>query len=250
MATIDGEDTLSEETLSILGHLNELRVRLTWAAGSLLVMTIVGFFVAEPFLNEILKPYGNQLQVLRPTEGIETFFLLAFTIGAILAMPMMVYQLWLFLSPGLTKSEKKYVYFFVPTTVLLFATGILFAWFILVPAAVSFLSNFQNDIFLVEWSGTEYISFILLMLFWLGVSFEMPVIAFFIGRFGIIQASALADQWRFAIVGIAILAAAITPSIDPITMLLTMAPLVVLYGLSIGTAWIGQRQFDRSMAIE
>lgn len=249
MTVVDNEPVL-EDSLSILGHLNELRIRLTWAAGSLLVMSIVGFFVAEPFLLFVLEPYGQELQVLRPTEGIETFFMVAFTIGAILSMPVIVHQLWLFISPGLTKSEKKYVYFFVPATISLFAIGIAFAWFVLVPAAVTFLSGFQTDIFLVEWSGKDYISFILLMLFWLGVSFEMPIIAYFIGRFGFIQASGLWSQWRFALVGIAILAAAITPSIDPITMMLTMAPLLVLYGISIGTTWIGQRQFERSMTVE
>lgn len=248
--TIIDNDPEIEDSLSILGHLNELRIRLTWAAGSLLVMTIVGFFVAEPFLLFVLEPYGQELQVLRPTEGIETFFLVAFTIGAILSMPMLIHQLWLFISPGLTKSEKRYVYFFVPATVSLFAIGIAFAWFILVPAAVSFLSGFQTDIFLVEWAGKDYINFILLMLFWLGVSFEMPIIAYFVGRFGLIQSSTLAGQWRFALVGIAILAAAITPSIDPITMMLTMAPLLVLYAISIGTTKIGERQFERSMAVE
>ncbi len=88
-----------------------------------------------------------------------------------------------------------------------------------------------------------------MMLFWLGVSFEMPVIAYFIGRFGLISARTLADQWRFAVVGIAVLAAAITPSIDPVTMLLTMTPLLILYIVSIGTTRIGQRQFEKAMAI-
>lgn len=248
MSTIDPE--LPEEGhLSILEHLNELRIRITWAAVSVLVTTIVGFFFAEEILQFLLTPYQGELQVLRPTEGIETFFKVALLIGVIIAMPMILYQLWLFIAPGLTKSERRYVYLFVPLTTALFGIGILFAWLVLVPAAVNFLSTFMPDIFNTDWTGQEYISFILAMLFWLGISFEMPVIAYFIARLGLIQANTLSEQWRFAVVGVAVLAAAITPSIDPITMLLTMAPLLILYVVSIGTAYIGYRQFERSMAV-
>lgn len=248
MSTLE-EHLNSEKALTILEHLNELRIRLTWAAAGLLLMTVVSFFFAEQLLQFLLAPYGGELQTLRPTEGLETYFKVAFTSGAILSMPVILYQFWIFISPGLTKSEKKYIYFFLPATLTLFGMGIAFAWLILVPAAVNFLSGFMPEIFKTDWTGQEYISFILLMLFWLGVSFEMPVIAYFVGRFGLISARSLSDQWRIALVGVAILAAAITPSIDPVTMLLTMAPLLVLYVVSIGTAWIGQRQFEKAMAI-
>ncbi|NET74160.1 MAG: twin-arginine translocase subunit TatC [Sphaerospermopsis sp. SIO1G2] len=239
-----------EEGLSILGHLNELRIRLTWAAAGLLVMTVVSFIFAEDILQYLLRPYEVRLQTLSPTEGIETFFKVSFISGAILAMPIIVYQIWLFIAPGLTQSERKYVYLFLPGTIALFMIGISFAWFILVPAAVGFLSQFMSDIFNAEWTGQEYVSFVLAMLFWIGVSFEMPIIAYFVGLFGLVEASTLASQWRFAVVGISILAAVITPSIDPVTMLLTMGPLLVLYGFSIGTTKIGYSQFERKMKVE
>ncbi len=241
---------------TILDHLNELRKRLTWVVGGLAVMTILSFVFAEPLLNFLLRPYaassplGAELQTLRPTEGIETFFKVALMAGGILSMPFTLYQLWLFISPGLTKKERRYVYIFLPSALLLFGLGIAFAWFILVPASVQFLAGFLPDIFKPDWTGQEYISFLTTMLFWIGVSFEMPVIVYFIARTGLVTAKALREQWRAAIVAISVIAAAITPSIDPITMLLTMAPLVILYGMSIGTAHIGQRQFDKSMAIE
>lgn len=248
MSTIK-QDLPEEANLSILEHLNELRIRVTWAAASLLITTIISFFFAEPVLRFLLTPYAGELQVLRPTEGIETFFKVALLMGVIISMPMILYQLWLFIAPGLTKDERKYVYLFIPITFLLFATGIVFAWFILVPAAVNFLSTFMPEIFNTDWTGQEYIGFILAMLFWLGISFEMPVIAYFVARLGLVQALTLGEQWRIAIVGVAVLAAAITPSIDPITMLLTMTPLLILYLLSIGTAYVGQKQFERSMAV-
>jgi sec-independent protein translocase protein TatC len=132
----------------------------------------------------------------------------------------------------------------------LFLLGIAFAWFVLMPAAITFLANFLPDIFSPGWTGQEYISFVLAMLFYLGISFEMPVIIYVLGRTGLLEGDVLREQWRFAVVGIAVLAAVITPSIDPITMMLTMAPLLVLYVLSIFLAKFGYRQFEKSMAIE
>ena len=148
------------------------------------------------------------------------------------------------------KKERRYVYVFLPSALFLFFLGILFAWFILVPAAVLFLANFLPDVFKTDWQSQEYIGFLITMLLWIGLSFEMPVIIYFISLFGLITAGTLREHWRIAIVGIAVLAAAITPSIDPVTMLLTMAPLFVLYILSIFLAKIGQRQFERKMALE
>ncbi|MCA9932690.1 MAG: twin-arginine translocase subunit TatC [Ardenticatenaceae bacterium] len=257
---ITATETLDEEAemleMSLLEHLNDLRKRGTWAVGILLAATIISFIFAEPLLNFLLVPYaksaaeGAQLQTIRPTEGIETFFKVSLLSGAILSMPFILLQFWLFISPGLTKSERRYVYVFIPSALLLFAIGIAFAWYILVPASVFFLANFLPDVFRADWQGQEYIGFLITMLFWVGVSFEMPVIAYFVARVGLVTAKALREQWRIAIVGIAVLAAAITPSIDPVTMLLTMSPLLVLYVMSIGSAVIGQRQFERSMAIE
>lgn len=251
MSTINKEDLFEEGShLSILEHLNELRIRLTWSAGALLVTTIASFFFTDELLSLLLSPYGKTLITTSPTESIETFFKVSLLAGAVMAMPIMLHQLWLFIAPGLTKDEKKYVYFFVPSGFLLFLIGLSFSWFILVPAATNFLSTFQSQTFDDLWRSEEYISFILKMLFWMGLSFEMPVISYFVSRVGLLSARTLAGQWRFAVVGVAVLAAAITPSIDPITMLLTMAPLLVLYFFSIGTSYIGYRQFERKMAVD
>jgi sec-independent protein translocase protein TatC len=244
----DTREAFAEQTL--LEHLNELRIRLTWAVGALVVFTIFSFVFARQILLFLLTPYDAQLQTLRPTEGIETFFKVALVSGVVLAMPVILYQFWLFISPGLTRRERRYVYIFIPAALVLFLTGIAFAWFVLTPAAVFFLSTFMSDIFMAEWTGNEYISFILAMLFWLGLSFQMPIIIYLLSWVGLVTGKMMREQWRFAIVGVAILAAAITPSIDPVTMLLTMAPLLVLYFVSIGLAYLGYRRFERSMAID
>lgn len=244
----------AEQTL--LQHLNELRIRVTWAAGGILLFTLISFVFAQDMILFLMEPYSNifgieaGLQTLSPTEGIETYFKVSMLSGAIISMPFTLYQLWLFISPGLTKSERRYVYIFIPSTLLLFGLGLAFSWFILTPAAVGFLATFLPEVFNPEWQSQEYISFVLRMLFWISVSFQMPIIMYFVARFGIVTPKALREQWRFAVVGIAVLAAIITPSIDPVTMLLTMAPLNLLYGLSILLAMVGYRQFERGMEIE
>jgi len=243
-------DTGIDQGQTILEHLNELRIYVTWAAAGLVVGTIVSFAFAQQLLDFLIAPYGQQLQTLSPTEGIQTYFRVALVSGAILSMPWILYQLWRFVAPGLHKNEKRYVYVFIPSATFLFLLGVAFAWFILLPSAIGFLSTFMEDLFVAEWTSQEYIGFATTFLFWMGVSFELPLIIYFLARFGVISSQTLREQWRIAIVAIAIIAAAVTPSIDPVTMLLTMVPLVLLYFLSIILAKLGQRQFDRTVALD
>jgi sec-independent protein translocase protein TatC len=244
------EQTAPEDGQTILEHLNELRVRLTWAAVGIVIGTAVSFVFARQLLEFLIAPYGEQLQTLSPTEGIETYFRVSLVSGGILSMPWLVYQLWRFISPGLHHSEKRYVYIFVPAATFLFLVGVAFSWFVLLPSAILFLSTFLPDVFSPEWTSNEYIGFATTFLFWIGVSFELPLIVYFLARFGLVGAGTLRQQWRFAIVGIAVVAAAVTPSIDPVTMMLTMVPLTVLYGISIILASLGHRQFARTVALD
>ena len=241
---------LEIEGQTILEHLNELRIHLTRALIGLVVATAISFTFAERVLEFLIRPYGELLDVISPTEGIETYFKVALVCGVIISMPWLLFQLWRFISPGLEKSEKRYVYIFVPSAFFLFLLGVSFAWLVLLPAAITFLSSFMGDIFEARWISREYISFATTFLLWIGISFEMPLIIYFLARFGIVGPNTLREQWRIAIVGIAVLAAVITPSIDPVTMLLTMVPLLILYLISIVLARIGHRQFSKSVAID
>ena len=238
------------EGQTILEHLNELRKRLTWAVVGLVIGTVISFLFTQPLLQFLIAPYGDAVQAISPTEPIETYFKVALVSGGVLSMPVIIYQIWLFVAPALQKNERRFVYIFVPAAFVMFLLGIVFSWYVLLPAAITFLSGFMPEIFMTEWTAREYISFTTTFLFWIGVCFEMPLVVYLIARAGLIEARTLREQWRFAIVGIAILAAAVTPSVDPVTMLLTMAPLIVLYTLSILLAMLGQRQFRRSMAID
>ncbi len=234
---------------TILEHLGEFRVRLTWAAAGLLVGVVISFAFTEQLLNLLIEPYGERLQTLSPTEGIQTYFRVALIAGITLAMPWILYQLWRFITPGLHENERKYVYIFVPSATLLFLLGVAFAWFVLLPSAINFLSSFMPEIFSAEWTSQEYIGFATSFILWMGIAFQLPLIFYFLARFGIVSGGALREHWRIAIVGIAVIAAVVTPSIDPVTMLLTMLPLILLYLVSILLASFGYRQFERSMAL-
>ncbi len=247
----------AENQMGILDHLNELRIYVVRAAIGLFVGTIVAFLFTN-YIFEFLLQCNYPAIILdeaaiqaacgkvittRPTENIENFLRVAFLAGAMLSMPWIVFQLWRFISPGLHKNERRYVYIFVPAITLLFVGGVAFAWAFLMPPALFFLNTFLSENIEINWTVDSYISFVTGFLLWLGLAFEMPLVFYFLARFGLVSAQMLRENWRFAVVGIAVLAAIITPSIDPVTMLLTMIPLTVLYLASIGLSALGYRQF-------
>lgn len=224
--------------MSLLGHLEELRDRLVKSALAVLVATIISLLFTTQILEFLIAPYGSKLQVLSPTEGIAVYFRVALTAGLVLAMPVLVYQLLMFILPGLEENEKQYVFWGVPAATGLFLVGVAFAWFILIPAAIGFLSGWQPQIFSQEWQSQKYIPFITSLIFWIGVSFETPLIIFIMAKIDLVTPQFLIKQWRFAVVIIAIAAAMITPTPDPFNMALVMIPLIGLYGLSILLAYL------------
>jgi sec-independent protein translocase protein TatC len=219
--------------MTLLQHLEELRDRLVKAAIAVFVCTLLAAAFTTQLLELLIAPYGQKLQVLGPTEGITIYFRVALTGGLVLAMPFLVYQFFMFILPGLEANEKKYIIWGVPFATLLFLIGVLFAWYILTPAAVGFLSAWQPEIFIQQWQSREYIPFVTSLVFWVGISFETPLIIFIMTKIGLVTPQFLIKQWRFAIVIIAIAAAMITPTVDPFNMGLVMLPLIILYGLSI-----------------
>lgn len=219
--------------MTLLGHLEELRDRLVKSAITVFITTLIAAAFTTQILELLISPYGNKLQVLGPTEGIAIYFRVALTAGLVLAMPMLIYQLLMFILPGLEQNEKKYVYWGVPAATMLFLVGVSFAWFILLPAAIGFLSGWQTDVFIQEWQSQKYIPFITSIIFWIGIAFETPLIIFIMAKLNLVTPQFLIQQWRFAFVIIAIAAAMITPTVDPFNMALVMLPLFALYGLSI-----------------
>lgn len=233
---IRGEE--DQTGMTLLEHLNELRIRLFRSIFALIIGVLASVYFTDALLRYLIRPYGEQLQVLGPTESVVMYFRVALLAGAIFAMPYITFQLFMFVAPGLTRDEKRYIYLALPATTGLFLIGVSFAWFIMVPAALNFLANFQSDVFRAEWTAERYIAFLTSLLFWIGVSFEMPVVVFVLARLGIMGPRPLIHNWRLAVVVITIIAAVITPTVDPFNMLLVIAPLLVLYIISIGLAMI------------
>lgn len=248
--TITAEDIQDghELRMGFFEHLDELRHRLTRAVFSLVVGTVIGVFFADRVLMLLQEPYCRipsvsncELVILDPTGNILIYFKVALMVGGILSIPMVTYQLMMFILPGLTRKEKRYILLSIPATTLLFVIGVFFAWRILMPPALGFLNEFQAQIFEPEWTADGYISFVTSLLFWMGVAFQTPLIFFLISLLGLVSAGTLIRQWRVAIVGVSIAAALITPTIDPVNMFLVMAPLLILYSLSIVLVFFGRK---------
>jgi sec-independent protein translocase protein TatC len=230
---LDDQSRQLRNQMTLLEHLDELRERLIKSAIAVFITTLIAAAFTSQILALLIEPYGQQVQVLGPTEGISIYFRVALTAGLVLAMPVLVYQFLMFILPGLEDNERWYVFWGVPAATALFLIGVAFAWFIMIPAAIGFLKTWQDDLFLQVWQSQKYFPFVTSLLFWIGLSFETPLIIFILAKLGVVTPIFLLKQWRFAIVIIAILAAMITPTVDPFNMALVMLPLIVLYGLSI-----------------
>ncbi len=229
--------------MTLMDHLVELRDRLIKAGLALLVGMLVSTVFAKRVLGFLIALAGENLpQAYSPTAPMVMFFKVALVCGAALAMPVIVYQLLRFITPGLTKQERRYLLFVLPGIVLCFVGGVAFAYFVLLPPAIRFLQGFLSDIIEPKWVIEKYISLITSLIFWTGVTFQTPLVMAFLARLGIVTPQMLIRSWRYALVLIAVVAAAITPTVDPLNMGLVMAPLVVLYGIGILLARLAYRQ--------
>jgi sec-independent protein translocase protein TatC len=223
----------NSQRMPFMQHLIELRNRLIKSFAALAVTTIASAIFTPQILQFLIAPYGSVLQTIDPTENVSIYFRVAIMSGAVLAMPVFIYQLWKFVAPGLEQKETRYIRILVPGATVLFLIGAAFAWGIMLPSAIGFLANFQSDIFHTDWRADAYIPFVTSLLFWIGVSFETPLIIFFLAKIHVVTWKQLLKGWRFAIVIIAVIAAVITPTVDPFNMALVMAPLILLYFLSV-----------------
>lgn len=243
--------TDNASTMDIWGHLADLRKRLVIAAGALLLAVVISMFLlAEPAIEFLTRPAGGlqNFVTIEVTESIGTYMRVALLTGFILALPVIVWQILLFVVPGLEKNEKRWLFSAIPIATLLFLSGAAFAYYIMLYFTLPFLANFMQ----VEaaWRIANYITFVTSLIFWIGLSFEMPLVVYLLARLGIVKPRALARHWRIAIVVIAVVAAVITPTPDPLTMGLTMLPLFAIYMLSILFAFMAFRDRESQRANE
>lgn len=223
-------------------HIADLRKRLVISVGVLIVAFFACFSVYEPILNWMMVPVEAVLpanSTMVAVEIQETFFTalkVAFFSGFIVSLPVIFWQLWLFLAPGLYDHEKKLVIPFVFFATMMFLIGATFAYYVVVPFGFDFLINFGSTVVTVLPSIGKYVSFFTKLLFGFGLAFELPVITFFLAKIGLVTDRTLKDFFKYAIVLIFIASALLTPP-DVLTQFLMAGPLILLYGVSI---WIAK----------
>ncbi len=239
------EDELPEEGMMTLReHLFELRDRVFRAVLGVVVGTTLGFWQAGNLLHyfeQATCPEGVEdcrFQIIDPTEGLVTYFKLALYVGIALSLPVTLYQLIRFVAPGLTRSEKRMLFVALPFISILFVVGSAFAISVVIPAMIKFLGGFGQEYFRPDFRATPILSLALNVTLWMGVVFEMPLIMVLLTKLGVVTWRKLLSWWRYALVIIMIVAAIITPTPDPVNMMIVAGPMVLLYALGIFLARI------------
>src|SRR5580692_2391157 len=235
----------SMPTMGFLDHLEELRRRLVYSIAAV----AVGFFACWGYRERIyaimqkpimdaLKANGlaEKLVYLNPTEPFNLYLKIAALAGLFLTSPFVLYQVWMFISPGLYRKEKRYVVPFMVSTIALFTAGGYFGYKIVYPAALNFLIAFGKQFQPMITIG-EYTSLFLSIILGMGLIFEMPILVFFLSLMGIITAGFMWKNFRYSILVIFIIAAIVTPTPDVLNMCIFAAPMIALYLVSIGIAW-------------
>jgi sec-independent protein translocase protein TatC len=254
--------TREEETggqMTFFEHLIELRKRIINSLIAVAVCAAGAWFLAPKLVNVIAKPiqvalkahgYNPQLIYTGPTDYLGLLIKLSIYIGLVLASPVVLYQVWMFVAPALYKHERSAVTGFVFSTVLLFLGGIAFGFLIALPHILGFLVGFQGPASPVApmIHINDYFDLVLLVLVALGLVFELPVLIFLLCYFGIVTPKFLVQNTKYAILAITIAAAIVTPTPDALTMLLVMVVMLALYFLGVGVAWVALRNRSRQAA--
>ncbi|MBE0671474.1 MAG: twin-arginine translocase subunit TatC [Anaerolineales bacterium] len=239
MAEVFSDLVTSTDTRQMLwDQIEALRMHILRAVIVLSLAVTASFWVAQDVMGFLAIPVGGleKLQAIQVTEEIGVFMRVAMTVGVAVAFPWMAMEAWLFAAPGLRPREKKFGLVGIPLATLLFLTGMAFTYYVLLPAALPFLGSFTK--ISQFWAAKEYFAFVTGLMVWIGVFFEFPLVIFVLSSMGLVKPAILAQHWRIAIVIIAIIAAAVTPTIDPVNMGLVMLPMILLYFISIGLSYI------------
>jgi sec-independent protein translocase protein TatC len=248
---------VDETRLPLVEHLSELRRRISW----ILVAWLAGALVSWRFHTEIfgallrpaieaLAPDGGTLQAIAPTEIFFTYLKCALLAGFVGTLPVFFWQVWAFVSPGLYASEKKLVLPFVLASTLLFLAGASFGYFVVFPVMFQFFTGFEAEYVRSAWTMREVFGFTTRMFLAFGVAFELPILVLFLSLAGILSAGQLLRGTPYAILGIFIAAAILTPSPDWVSQVLLGVPMVILYLVGVGVAWLFGRRKQAAEAAQ
>jgi sec-independent protein translocase protein TatC len=236
----------SMPTMGFLDHLEELRKRIVYSIIAVAVGFGICWWKVERIYDIMQRPIidalrangmAEKLVYLNPTEPFNLYLKIAALAGLFLTSPFVLYQVWMFISPGLYRNEKRYVVPFMVSTISLFSCGGYFGYKIVYPAALTFLINFGKQFQPMITIG-EYTSLFLSIILGMGLIFEMPILVFFLSLMGIVSAGFMWKNFRYSILVIFIIAAIVTPTTDILNMCIFAAPMIALYAFSIGVAWL------------
>ena len=239
-----------ERKMSLADHLRELRKRLFWIAGFILLGTVGGWFLFNPVFDLLQQPIIDLSERRGATATVNfgtvvsAFDLriqVSIFLGLLVSSPFWLYQVWAFITPGLKKNERRYSIAFIACSVPLFLIGTYIAW-VSLPNFVVVLLGFTPEGSTNVINASEYVLFAIRVLFIFGAAFVMPVVLVLLNFIGLLEAKSILKGWRFAIFLIAVITALATPTAEPISMLLLMLPLIVLYFLAAGIAFLNDRR--------
>lgn len=257
---LEGEETidpLAEARMSVFEHLAELRRRVGWATLGVFVMFIFAWTWVEPLFEFLLQPLrlatdDATLAQMHHRDLAEPFFVLLKTAmfsSVFFGAPWIMLQMWLFIAPALYDNEKKLALPFTFMATLFFYSGAAFCFYVVMPLGYEFLLQFSMDVSQPELMMNEYLGLTTKFVLAFGFIFEMPVVAMFLSGIGVLTHRHLLKYWRYSIVVAFIIGAILTPP-DPVTQTLMAVPLVVLYFISVGVAWIFTTQREKRVAAE
>lgn len=236
----DEEENGEEKNMTILEHLEELRQRLIVVLLAVALATVASIAIANWAFDILMAPARASMPDFKPvytevTEMLTTYIKVAVFTGIVLAMPVIVYEVAAFVAPGLTKKEKRYLLMLIPGVFLALTCGLIFGYLVVVPFAVRYLLSADFFIQVAEpmIKISNYIEFVTNLLLAIGLSFELPIVVFFLSKIGIVNTARLTRYRKYAILAVAVAAAIITPTPDPGTQVLIAVPLYFLYELGI-----------------
>lgn len=235
--------------LPLIEHLRELRNRLVKAVAAIIITTAISLTFAEQEVGLLAQlARGHKLIALKPTETFVAYIKVAFITGIAISMPILVYQLFRFLAPGLTRNERRWILVSLPAVSGFFVAGVLFCYFLVLPSALNFLLNFGSDLVTSTPTVSEFLSFVTRFLFAVGLAFETPIVIFVLAKLGVATPKRLGKFRRWAYVLAFVVAAIITPTPDPVNQTIVAVPIIILYELGILFARIGVRKHKETAA--
>ena len=234
--------------MTVLEHMDEIKRRLLRVAIVFLVFTVAAIIFYEQLFEWIKKPTNDALSIAegeiiftKVTEAWASVAKVGVVVGFSLSVPVFLWESMMFLRPGLTPSERKYMYLLVPLGTISFGIGTWFGFAILLPPAIKFLLTFGSELATPLITIGNYVSLMISLMFWMGLIFELPLIMFFMTKMGVIHSKGLAKQRRWAILIAFVLGALITPTFDPITQSMVAGPIIVLFEVGLQLSKLAER---------